>query len=108
MFPFSVQTVDAGTCVVQMCLGVFSDGVDLVRDKTVRLPVHRVGCLGVGGDHQAEDLPGRTIHPVAEIVHTEVALCGEIGRMRGGDFTRRYPTINRVDVHEQCHVLSYG
>jgi len=52
---------------------VLGDGVDLVGDEPVSLPVHGVRGLRVRRVDQAEDLPRLLVHPVAQVSEAAIA-----------------------------------
>jgi hypothetical protein len=64
---------------------VLADGVDLVRDEPVSLPVNGVGGLGVRRVNQTEDLPRFLVHPVAQVVDSVRCLGGQVGLVGAGD-----------------------
>jgi hypothetical protein len=86
-------------------LGVLADGVDLVGDEPVSLPVNGVGGLGVRRVNQAEDLSRFLVHPVAQVVDSVRCLGGQVGLVGAGGVGLRHPSLDVVDVHEQCHLL---
>src|SRR6185312_9153542 len=82
-------------------LAVLADGVDLVGDESVSLPVHGVRGLRVRRVDQAEDLPRLLIHPVAQVADPVLALGGQVGLVGAGSIGRRHPAFDVVHVHEQ-------
>ena len=66
--------------------------------------MHRVRRLRVGRLHQAEDLPGFLIQPIAQVVHPVRSLRRQIGLVGTSDVSRRHPALHVVYVHEQWHL----
>src|SRR5690349_13161785 len=62
---------------------------DLVGDQAVRVAVHGVGGLGVGGLDEAEDLPLGLVDPVAQVADAVGLLGGEVGLVGLGDLVHR-------------------
>ena len=79
------------------------NGVDLVRDEPVGLPVHGVGGIRVWCLDEAKDLPRLLIDPVPQIVDAVRTLGGQICPMGAGDIGFRNAALNGVDVHEKRH-----
>ena len=69
------------------------------------LAVNGVGGLGVRRVNQAEDLPRFLVHPVAQVADSVRCLGGQVGLVGAGGVGLRYPSLDVVDVHEQCHLL---
>ena len=57
------------------CLLVtFLDLVNFVGDETMGLAVDRVGCVGIGGVDETEDLALFLVDPILEIFHPVLIL----------------------------------
>ncbi len=75
---------------------MLGDLVDLVGDEAVRLAVHGVGGLRVGGLDEAEDLPRLLVDPVALVLDAVLLLRLQVGLVRLGPaacFGGETPTV---------------
>src|SRR5262245_40640535 len=82
--------------------GALGDRVDLIRDKPVRLAVHRGRRFRVRGVDQAEDLAAVLVHPVAQVMNAVSVLGLQVGGVGLGHVVQADRSAERVRVHEQC------
>jgi hypothetical protein len=72
----------------------------------VRLAVHGRGGFRGRRLDQAEDLALRLGDPVAQVRHVVVALLLQVGLVRLGDVVGGNAAVDRVDIHEERHLVA--
>src|SRR5215469_8015171 len=84
-------------------LGPFLDPIDVVGDKTVRLPVNVGRGLRRRRLDQAEHPPGALVDPVPEVPDVIRRLRLQIGEVSLGDVVHRNAAVELVEIHEKRH-----
>ena len=80
---------------------MLANGVDLVGNEPVSLPVNGVGGFGVRRVNQAEDLPRFLVHPVAQVADSVRCLGGQVGLVGagGGFISVPFMTWCNISIH---------